>query len=155
MPTFTQIPSDDPIREVIKAAFDTNLSLEGGWGYTQESATVITSLPQGVQLAQLEHIFASMRAYLEMNMTLPMPERYGSINVNEKTRTTEKINGKHYHHVIYEITAMKEETYATFIEEYKEGYGKESFDIEAHFQRRKDATLRREVTHWFNIDGVE
>ena len=153
MSTFKQIPSDEPVREVIKAAFDTDLSLGGGWGYTQESVTIITSLPQAVPLEQLEHMFASMRAYLEMHMTLPKSERYGSINVNEIERHTIQ-EENHYHRVIYEITAMNEETYAALIEEYKEGYGKENFDIEAHFQKRKEATLRRQVTHWFDISNI-
>ena len=49
---------------------------------------------------------------------------------------------------------MREETYAAFIDEYKEGYGKGSFDMEDHFKRRKDATHKREVTHWFDITEI-
>ena len=155
MSTFNQIPDNEPVRDVIKAAFDTDLSLSGGWGYAHRDATVIDALPQNVPLAQLEHMFASMRAYLEMNMTLPKSERYGSINVNEKERETIKKDDQHHHHITYEITAMKEDLYANFIEAYKEGYGKEDFDIEAHFQKRKEATLTRVVTHWFDIGKVE
>jgi len=93
-------------------------------------------------------------AYLEMNMTLPEKERFGSINLNE-TQREEIVEGKQrYHRVVYEITAMKEETYATFIDEYKEGYGKEDFDMEAHFRRRKEATLIRHEPYWFEVSQI-
>ena len=154
MSLFKQIPSDEPITEVIKAAFDTDLPVEGGWGYTRDLATVLTGNPQGLPVTQLEHMLASMRAYLEMNMTLPKEERYGSINLNEKSREEVVEGEKLYHKVTYEITAMKEDTYAAFIDEYKEGYGKDGFDMEAHFQRRKEATLVRLEPYWFEVSQI-
>jgi len=154
MPTFPQIPSEEKIKDVIKAAFDADLPLKGGWGYNESLATVIESNPDNIPLAQLEHMIASMRTYMEMNMTQPKEIRYGSINLNEKRRESLEKDGKVFHKVIYEISAMKEETYAAFIEEYKEGYGKEGFDMEDHFKRRKEATLIREEPHWFEISKV-
>jgi hypothetical protein len=154
MSQFDQIPSEEPIKEVIKAAFDTDLPLEGGWGYTMPLATIIRANPDNIPLTQFEHMIASMRAYLEMNMTRPKEERYGSINLNEKSRETIEEGEKIYHHVIYEISAMKESDYAAFIEAYKEGYGKEDFDMEEHFQRRKEATLVRMEPHWFEVSQV-
>jgi hypothetical protein len=154
MPIFQNIPSDEPIHKIIKAAFDTDLPLEGGWGYTQALATVIAANPESIPLSQLEHMIASMRAYLEMNMTLPEKERYGSINLNEITRETIKNREQLFHKVSYEISAMRENAYAAFIEEYKEGYGKEGFDMENHFTRRKEATLTRIETHWFEVSQV-
>jgi len=35
MPEFIAISSDAPIKEVIQSAFDTELALSGGWGYTK------------------------------------------------------------------------------------------------------------------------
>ena len=154
MSTFKQIPSDEPIAEVIKAAFDTDLPVEGGWGYSKVLATTLKENPQKLPIPQLEHMLASMRAYLEMNMTLPKEERYGSINVNEQSREELNDSDKLYHNVTYEITAMKEDTYAAFIDEYKEGYGKEGFDMEAHFQRRKEATLTRFENYWFEVSQI-
>ena len=154
MPTFPRIPSDDPIKDVIKAAFDADLPLEGGWGYDRSLATVITSLPDAIPLTQLEHMLASMRAYMEMNMTQSKEARYGSINLNEKARETIEQEEKVFHKVTYEISAMKEDTYAAFIDEYKEGYGKEGFDMEDHFKRRKEATLIRVESYWFEVGNV-
>ena len=154
MQSFKQISADTPIKDVILAAFDTSMDVAGGWGYTQKEATVLTANPQSLPIEQLEHMLVSMRTYLEMNMTLPEEERYGSINVNEKIRDTYTDNGKTYHKVTYEITAMKERDYAEFIDEYKEGYGKASFDVEAHFRRRKAATLVRNEIYWFDISGL-
>ncbi|WP_309499620.1 hypothetical protein [Sulfurovum sp.] len=146
---FEQIQSDNNIKEVIKSAFDADFAISGAWGYTQELPTVIqsTELP----LAQFEHIIASMRAYIEMNMTLPKEERFGSINLNEIHREQTTHNNLLYDMVTYEITAMKEDIYTEFINQYKEGYGKEDFDMTEHFNQRKKAMLTRSEVHWFEI----
>lgn len=149
MAEFVPIKSDDDLREVIKTAFDADLAISGAWGYTQELATIIESTE--APLAQLEHMLASMRTYIEMNMTLPPEERYGSINLNETHREQIKENTLVYDKVTYEITAMKEEVYNAFIKEYKEGLGKEDFDITAHFEERKKATISRNEVYWFEV----
>jgi predicted small secreted protein len=149
MPQFEQIKSDNNLREVIKTAFDSDFNIEGSWGYSQALATVVNSTD--VPLTQFEHMFASMRAYLEMNMTKEKEERYGSINLNEISREQIKIDSLVYDKVSYKITAMKEDLYASFINAYKEGYGKKDFNLTEHFKQREEATLTREVTHWFEV----
>lgn len=146
---FDQLKSDDALREVIKTAFDADLAVSGAWGYTQELATIIESTE--APLNQLEHMLASMRSYIEMNMTLPPQERYGSINLNETQREQIKEGTLVYDKVTYEITAMKEELYTAFINEYKEGLGTEGFDIAEHFNQRKKATISRDETYWFEV----
>jgi hypothetical protein len=149
MIVFKQLPSDDDLKEVIKSAFDADLAISGAWGYTKELATIIESAD--APLKQLEHMLASMRAYVEMNMTLPEEERYGSINLNEISREQERTDDHVYDRVTYEITAMKEDLYTAFIKEYKEGLGKEDFDITEHFNQRKKATITRTETYWFEV----
>jgi len=149
MKNFQEIKPGDDIKEVIKAAFDADLEVSGEWGYTKELATIIKD--SQIPVNQAEHTLASMRAYLEMNMTLEKEERYGSINLSEKDRVEEKEEGRLFHKVSYEISAMKEDIYADFIKEYKEGHSKPDFDISDHFKRRKEATLLRDVIYWFEI----
>ncbi len=149
MLTFEPLKSENDLKEVIKAAFDADLPVSGAWGYTQAHATIIESTD--VPLKQLEHMLASMRTYIEMNMTLPEEERYGSINLNETMREQISMDGLAYDKVTYEITAMKEETYKAFITEYKEGLGTEGFDITAHFDQRKKATITRSEVYWFEV----
>lgn len=152
MPTFQQLQSDNDLKEIIKTAFDMDLDISGDWGYTEDSATLIHSTTTPIM--QLEHIFASMRAYTEMSMTLEKESRYGSINVNEKSREELPKDSPVYHKVNYEVTAMKEEVYNDFIKEYKEKSEEAGFDMADHFQRRKEATITREVTHWFNVSEL-
>lgn len=146
---FEQLKSDNDLKEVIKAAFDADLAVTGAWGYTQELATIIesTDLP----LKQLEHMIASMRTYIEMSMTLPEAERFGSINLNELSREQKSVGNLMYDKVTYEITAIKEETYTAFINEYKKGLGTEGFDITEHFNQRKKATITRNEDYWFEV----
>jgi len=149
MVKFEQLKSDNDLKEVIKAAFDADLSVSGAWGYTQALATIIEA--SDVPVKQLEHMIASMRSYIEMNMTLPQEARYGSINLNEIHREQIPVNGLVYDKVTYEITAMKEEAYTAFINEYKEGLGTEGFDITEHFNQRKKATITRNEEYWFEV----
>jgi hypothetical protein len=155
MTTFNTLPENIDIQELIKTTFDADLPIAGGWGYTQEDATIIKELPEGMQLPQLEHMITSIRAHLEMNLTREEAERYGAINANEREREEIADDNGLFNKVSYEVTAMKEDLYNAFIKEYKEGYGKEAFDLNAHFQRRKEATLTREVIHYFEVSALQ
>ena len=147
MSSFKSLSCNDDLKDIINTAFDSDLDIAGAWGYTKELATEI--ITTDIPLNQFEHIFASMRAYIEMNMTLEVADRYASINVNELSRESLSIDNLTYHKTIYAITAIKESRYADFIQEYKDNYGKENFDLDAHFAKRKEETLNREVIHWF------
>lgn len=149
MSQFVQLKCDNDLKEIIKSAFDADFDLSGAWGYTQDLSTVIHSTD--VPLPQMEHMLASMRAYVEMNMTLPKEDRYGSIGLNEIDRIQVTEDTSVYDKVTYEITAMKEDIYTSFINEYKEGYGTEGFDMTKHFDQRKKATLTRAEVYWFEI----
>lgn len=149
MSTFELPRNNDDLREIIKTAFDADLDISGDWGYTQKGATIIHTT--NVPVAQFEHMFASMRAYIEMNMTLEPEDRYASINLNETDREVVTLNAISYDKVSYQVTAMNEQVYNAFINAYKAGYGKEDFDMTAHFNQRKEATLTRTVIHWFQL----
>jgi hypothetical protein len=155
MTTFQKIQDNNNIKQTIKSTFDVDLSLDGDWGYTKDRTTIIKAIQNGMPLSQLEHMLTSMRAHLEMNLTQEKEDRYGGINANEISREENQNNGLIYDKVTYEITAIKENLYTEFINEYKEGYGKEDFDMNEHFKRRKEATLRRKVIHYFEVSSVK
>jgi len=154
MKSFSQVLHNKSVQDVIKAVFDADYPVDGGWGYTKELATVFKENPEGIPLAQYEHILASMRAHLKMNIIQDEKDRYGSINLNESNRETLREDDKIYHKITYEIAAMKESDYARFIEEYKAGYGTDGFNIDDHFKRRKAATLIRIEPYWFEVSQV-
>jgi len=150
--TFQNIQQGDEIKKVVKSAFDVDLDISGEWGYDQENALVIHTFDG--ELFQLEHMLASMRAYIEMNMTVSEENRYGAINVNEKKRDIIRKNNKVYDKIVYEISAMPEKMYEEFIAEYKEKYETADFDIQEHFKRRKEATIVLEKVFWFDISNT-
>jgi hypothetical protein len=154
MPTFNTLQEETNIQKLIKDTFDADLPLSGDWGYSKEKATIIDSLPQDMPLPQLQHMLTTIRAHLEMNITQETENRYGGINANEKAREESKSDAGIFHKVTYEITGIKEDLYNAFIKEYKEGYGKEAFDLNAHFQHRKEATLTRKVIHYFEVSHI-
>ena len=154
MITFKKLQDEDNIKKLIKSIFDADLDLSGGWGYTQENATVINTLPKGMPLAQLQHMVTSIRTHLEMNITQEQDNRYGGINANERVREESITDKKTFNKVTYEITAMKEDLYMAFIKEYKKNYGKEEFDLNEHFKKRAKATLTREEIYYFEVSQV-
>jgi hypothetical protein len=155
MTTFERLQENTNIQELIKSTFDADLPLAGSWGYTQETATIIEGLPEGMSLPQLEHMVTSIRAHLEMNITQEKENRYGAINANEREREESSSDEGVFNKITYELTGIKEELFNAFIKEYKEGYGKEDFDLNAHFKRRLEATLTREVVHYFEVSALQ
>jgi len=143
------------IKALVKDTFDTDLPISGSWGYTEEKASIIEALPEGMLLSQLQHMLTSIRAHLEMNITQEAENRYGAVNANERARETIKGKEGIFEKVTYRITAIKEDLYNAFIKEYKEGYGKEDFDLNDHFKRREEATLTREVVHYFEVSALQ
>lgn len=144
---FKEIEVEDNLQTLVKVAFNSDLKLDGAWGYSKALATVIKEQNE-TSIAQTEFTLATMRAYLEMNMTLEADERYSAINLQELRR--EKIE-EDYDKVTYKISAIKELEYKAFIVEYKENLEKPDFDMSGHFARRKEATINREVEHWFKV----
>ena len=139
----------DNIQHIIKVAFNLDLEVSGSWGYTQDKATIILDKKENINV--IEFSLATIRANLEMNMTLSEEQRYSAINLREISRETINENDKIYHKVLYGIEAMKESEYKVFIQEYKNNYEVSDFDLEGHFKRRKLATIKREVLHFFEI----
>ena len=155
MTHFNPLKENSNIQALIKTTFEADLPISGSWGYTQKEATVIHSLPEAMTEIQLQHMLSSIRAHLEMNITQEPENRYGGINANERAREILSDETATFHKVTYEITAIKEALFNTFIKEYKAGYGKENFDLNTHFQERKEATLTREVIHYFNVSALQ
>jgi len=141
---FKKIESKDNIQEVLKSAFNVDMEVSGSWGYDKNNSSIINKK----NATQTELMLATMRANLEMGMTLSDDKRYGSINLKELHREeiSEDIT---YHKVVYEISAMKESKYKSFIEEYKKNHEKKKFDLAKHFENRKLATIKIESTYFF------
>jgi len=144
---FKEIEVEDNLEALVKMAFNSDLKLDGAWGYTQPLATGIKE-ENSTPIVQTEFTLATMRAYLEMNMTLEEDERYSAINLEELSR--ERVDDV-YDKVVYEISAIKEREYKVFIAEYKENSDNPTFNMSKHFAKRKEATLKREVIHWFKV----
>ena len=147
---FKELEKLDNIKEVVQNLFDVELDISGGWGYSKDSALVIHSLSMPIE--QFMSLFATLRANVEMNLTLDSEERYGGITVNLEREESISIENKNFTLATFKITAMRETTYANFIKEYKKNYGKKEFDLTEHFKKRKEETLIRMVDYWFFKD---
>ncbi len=144
---FKQLNSSDDIQKVIDNLFEVKLDISGGWGYDSNTAVIIEKL--SIPYKQFYHMFATMRANIEMNLTLEEDERYGGINLTFEDIKQIKVNSIVYDVVSFKFTAMNEKVYAKFIKEYKDGYGKKEFDLSDHFKRRTKNTIVRHIDYWF------
>jgi len=140
-----ELKSGESIKEILKTAFDMDLPVSGGWGYTKDDATIVEN--SSMPLSQVEFVFASMRATLELSITKEKDERYGGINLKE----INKESLGEYERVVFEVSAIKEDIYKDIINEYKKGYGKDGFDMEEHFKKREQNTTRKEFEYWFKL----
>ena len=146
---FKQIDNVDNISEVIKEVFEVELDISGGWGYDNTTALIVNNLKE-MKIDQFIHTFASIRANVEMNLTLDEDERYGGINVEFMDGKQIELDNIKYDMITFKISAMKEKDYAVFIQEYKDNYGKnKDFDMTDHFKRRNESTISIEVDYWF------
>ncbi|RLA81188.1 MAG: hypothetical protein DRG78_09645, partial [Epsilonproteobacteria bacterium] len=111
---FKSVEPVDSIKEVIKEVFDVELDILGGWGYSDKSTLIMknTNVPK----EQFMHMFATMRANIEMNLTLEDDDRYGAINLTLETTKETKIDNKTYTVANFKITAINEKVYASFIQ---------------------------------------
>jgi len=151
MVLFDKVESDSDISVAVRDIFSIEFDVAGGWGYDEKVATVIKSCDTSMK--QLEHTLASMRSHIEMSILRTKKDRHGSINLNEIERDEIERDGEIYHKVTYLVSAMREEEYNAFIDEYKELYGSSDFDIEKHFERRKKSTIHRDIEYWFKISN--
>jgi len=152
--TFKNIKDNQDIKDTIESIFNINLAITGGWGYTIENATIIKEYKDKLPLNQLEHMIVSMRVHLEMNITQDKNSRYAGINANELNREIILKNSLTYDKVTYIVTAIKDDLYTEFMKDYKNGYGTDSFNITEHFKKRKEATLTREIIHYFEVTNL-
>ncbi|MBO8086536.1 MAG: hypothetical protein J7D61_10910 [Marichromatium sp.] len=149
---FKQIEPVEDMAEVIQDVFGVKLDISGGWGYDHKKPVIVNNLD--IPIDQFLTLFATIRANIEMNLTLEEHERYGGINVHFLDGEQFTIENKTYDHITFEITAMKEQEYAEVIQEYKDNYGKNAnFDLDAHFNKRKELTLKVVADFWF--EGLE
>jgi hypothetical protein len=150
---FKKIESGDDVKNVAKTAFGLDFDISGNWGYDKASATNILSLDK-VEKEQFEFTLVSMRAHIEMNMTLGEDERYGGINPSEVSRETINIDNNIYDKVNYTILAIKEKPYKKLMKEYKDNYGKSDFDLAKHFNDRNTYSIEIPVEYWFHITKI-
>jgi len=144
---FDKLPAVDDIAGVLEDIFSVNLDVTGGWAYDNNSALEVNSLT--VPIEQFLHTFAAMRANVEMNLTQDDEKRYAGINVSQLEHKEFEVENKKYDLVTFRITAIKEKDYNNFIQEYKDNYGKESFDLKEHFENRNKATIEIYSDFWF------
>ena len=144
---FKKLPQVDDLSGVIEDAFGVKLDISGGWGYDHKTAVVVNSVATDID--QFLDMYASIRANIEMNLTLEEDDRFGGINVHFEESKQFEIDNKIYDILTFKIIAMKEKTYASFIKEYKDNYGKKEFDLSDHFKRREESVVSRVVDYWF------
>ena len=141
------LPAVDDIAGVVEDVFGVKLAISGGWGYDNTTALVIHNIE--VPLEQFFHMFGSMRANVQMNLTLEEQERFGAINLTFVSHKELKVLSEMYDIVTFKITAINEKIYNNFIQEYKENYGKKEFNLEDHFKRRQENTIELLEDFWF------
>lgn len=149
MSEFSQIKNLPDTKTAIKNLFDLDLEISGGWGYEAEDAVLFKG--SNLDKSHIFHTFAMIRSIIEMSIL--KDKEYSAINANLKEISNIKKDGKNYEFAKYKITAMKTEIYKSLIQEYKNSKFDENFDMNAHFNKRKENTITRDIICWFGIES--
>ncbi len=150
---FKKIESTDKITTIIKTVSDMDLDVDGLWGYSMESATIINS-HNDFKLNDFEILLCSLRSHIQMSMTLSEEDRYTSIAPSQISKEKIEQNQKVYDKVIYSISATKESEFKELIQEYKKNHGDDTFDLAKHFKKREDCKITIEEEYWFDITNI-
>lgn len=131
------------------------LPIQGGWGYTKESACVICrddplndpEMPffDGVGI---EYVFVEKRCYEELIIFQPDGDKHSGIKW--KLMEQSLIHGK-YDHLVFEITCFRERDWDMLKAEYEQGMGNPNFDAEAHWRKHESLKKRYVRDYWFDI----
>jgi len=104
------------ISGLILEVFDAKLDISGGWGYDYKNSIIVNSFDISIDQFFL-NLFASLRANIEMNMTLEEDERCGGINAHFLDEEQFSIENRTYDHIRFEVIVMREKDYAKVIKE--------------------------------------
>ncbi len=142
---FIKIEDKNDIKQSVSELFGLDLPISGGWGYDEQSAICIKSLDKSKE--EMFLLLGSLRANVELSALKAEDERFGGINPSIKS--IEEVGG--FVKVTFSIEAMRKNIYNELINEYKEGYGKADFDIAAHFEKRKQASIKEDMICYFQL----
>lgn len=145
MTDFEKITNLPDTKLAIMNLFDLDLEICGGWGYDIEDVVIFKN--SILDKTHLFHTFAMIRSIIEMSIL--RDKEYSAINANLADIKIIKKDGKTYERANFSITAMKTKIYNELICEYKNSQSNQNFDINAHFQKRKDNTITRNINCWF------
>ncbi len=139
------------------------LPINGGWGVTQDDACIIdandpVSRPaESFNAAEIQNIFVEKHIYLGLIVFAPPEKKCSGIEwslteqrvVREKARVFECLH--------FEVTALLDKDWEELKTEWEgeNGYGNESFDVEAHRAKRRERTISFQREFWFDITSCE
>jgi len=152
MTKFTKLNNEENMIEVIRQAtnLDFKCNISGGWGYKKDDATIINSTNE-YDIDGFELLLCTIRANIEMNITLDENSRYVSIAPTLLSQEIKTNGDDTYHCNNYTIEAVKELDFKRLSKEYKENYGKESFDMIKHFKQREECKISIKTIYWFKV----
>jgi hypothetical protein len=149
-------------REILEADFANlrgNLPIRGGWGYTMEDACIIDREDPSVNPHMLfdgigiEYVFAQHRLYEELIIFREPGRKYAGINHTLQRQSTRGSGSRQMDHLMFEVTAFREENFEELKAEWEGPNGHESpgFDQEAHNRKRAEHLCTGVTEYWFDI----
>ena len=158
------ITSSQSPREIIQADYPhlnggRGLPIRGGWGYTKKDACIIgrddppvdPDLP--LDFVGVEREFVEKRIYEEMIIFRPRGDGYSGIQWNLKRQALIRQGVRSYDHLIFEISAFRDEDWLALKQEFEgpDGAQAPDFDMADHLRRREALCLRFNREFWFDI----
>jgi hypothetical protein len=159
---FFRLVTREMPKEILEADFPRlrgHLPIRGGWGYSMEDACIIDrddpSVNPGIPFngVGIEYVFAQHRLYEELIIFRKLGSQYAGINHTLQKQFQRGSADRHFDHLVFEVTAFREEDFEELKAEWEGPHGYEShgFDQELHNRKRAERLCKGVTEYWFDI----
>lgn len=124
--------------------------IEGGWGYSPEDAIV---LEPTFDMVPIEYLIVEKRLYEELIIYRRDGDKYSGIKWKLKKQSLTVIEGHHYDHLVFDVTAFHEKDWELLGQDWEEhrGYVGDPDGLAKHEAERKKRQIHFVTEYWFDI----
>lgn len=137
----------------------TDLPIDGGWGYSQADACILTREPDTAgdrsqdDMLGIENLFIEKRIYLELIVSRPAGEKFAGIEWAEVQQALVEQDGKKFDRRSFVVSGFLEAHWEELKQEWEsaKGFRSPSFDADVHNKKRLGYQKRFATEYWFDI----
>ncbi|MBO7173999.1 MAG: hypothetical protein J6V64_06720 [Burkholderiaceae bacterium] len=127
-----------------------NLVIKGGWGYGPNDAIILQAT---LDMVSIEYLIVEKRLYEELIIFRPKGNQYAGIEWHLKNQALKMIDGHHYDHLVFDVTAFHEKDWEYLTQDWSkhQAYVGDSEGLAKHEAEREKRQIHFVTEYWFDI----